>query len=78
MVDDVHPAAFLATIVCELPAANEPYVSVELNDPPSKLYVSPVTPVMAMEPVATVHVGWVGVAPGADGLAFTTMSVDAV
>ncbi len=60
-------APFFATMVCELPAANEPYVSVELYAAPSKLYVSPDTPVMVIEPVATVQVGCVGVAAGADG-----------
>ena len=67
VVGDVHPAAFFATMVCELLAASEPYVRVELYAPPSKLYVSPDTPVMVTEPVATVQVGCVGVADGADG-----------
>ena len=37
--------------------------------PLSTLQVSPDTPVIVIEPVATVHVGWVGVAVGADGVA---------
>src|SRR4029078_11663744 len=51
----------------ELLAAREPYVSVALNAPPSKLYVSPDTPVMVIEPVATVQGGCVGDADGANG-----------
>ena len=78
VVCDVHPVAFFATMVCELPAANEPYVRVALNAPPSKLYVSPDTPVMVIEPVATVQLGCVGVADGADGPGVTANTTSSV
>ena len=66
---DIHPAAFFAKTVCDVFAVKPPYTNVAAYAPPSKLYVSPATPVIVIVPVATVQVGWVTVTAGAPGVA---------